>query len=409
MKRVVSNSIIKLLIIVTISFCLRALIQNLNFAHFAGLNPDRKEILIYKDVVAKVNGASLMKPSFNDDYLNDVVDKYIEENACTALDYNVFIMNDERVSMFLDCGVKKLTLYDFPNQKALNLKDLIKDYSVFEQQVRTLLDLKYPSFVSDEVDVSNATYDIRDNELELFYSTEDYGDVSLKINNNEIEDLMNYDMTYDEVYENEEYTLDASKKTIAFSFDDGPSNYDLSIIDALVDAHATATFFLVGNRITSFEKSVNKMIENNMEVGNHSYNHKYMKKMSKTQVEDQINKTNNIYKDLTGKSMTLFRPPYGAINNATLIGTNMPSILWSIDTLDWKTRDKDKIYESIIENAKDGDIVLMHSLYEPTLEAVRMVLPELYKRGFQVVSVGELAEIKGVIFTAGTSYLSIKG
>ena len=408
MKAVLDKSLLKLIIILVLAFGLRALILNLNFAHFIGINPYRKEMLIYKEVFLDKSSNKLLKPSFNDEHLNNIVDQYIEKNKCESLDYDVFIVSDEVVSVFLDCGKKYLTIYDYQNKKKLEVKDLIKDSSTFQKNVKRLLNLKYPTFVSEEVDILNSTFDINEHELELFYSTKDYGDVSVKINNNEIKDLMTYDMQYDDIYENDIFSLDASKPAVAFTFDDGPSNYDLGIIDALEASHAKATFFLVGNRINSFKASINKMIEADMEVGNHSYNHKYMKKMSRSQVEDQINRTNSLYKEITGREMKLFRPPYGAVNNANLTGPKVPSILWSLDTLDWKVRDKDKVYETILENVQDGDIILMHSLYESTLDAVKMVLPELYKRGFQVVSVSELASLKGKILMPATSYIAFR-
>lgn len=408
MKAVLDKSLLKLIIILVLAFGLRALILSLNFAHFIGINPYRKETLIYNEVFLAKSSNKLLKPSFNDEYLNNIVDQYIEKNKCESLDYDVFIVSDEVVSVFLDCGKKYLTIYDYQNKKKLEVKDLIKDSSTFQKNVKRLLNLKYPTFVSEEVDILNSTFDINEHELELFYSTKDYGDVSVKINNNEIKDLMTYDMQYDDIYENDIFSLDASKPAVAFTFDDGPSNYDLGIIDALEASHAKATFFLVGNRINSFKASINKMIEADMEVGNHSYNHKYMKKMSRSQVEDQINRTNSLYKEITGREMKLFRPPYGAVNNANLTGPKVPSILWSLDTLDWKVRDKDKVYETILENVQDGDIILMHSLYESTLDAVKMVLPELYKRGFQVVSVSELASLKGKILMPATSYIALR-
>lgn len=408
MKAVIGKSVFKLIIIFTLAFCLRGLILKLNFAHFEGLNPNRREILIYKDVEFEIGGKKLLKPNFNDEYLNNTVDKYVKQMNCTYLEYDVFITEDEKVSLYLDCGKKSSTLYDYRNKKKLKINDFISNEEAFEEKTKALLNLKYPTFVTDEVDVSNSIYDINERELKLYYTTNDYGDVSIKINNNEIKDLMAYSMEYDDIYENEVFTLDANKPTVAFSFDDGPSNYDLGIIDALTSSHAKATFFLVGNRINSFKNSVNKMIDTGMEVGNHSYNHKYMKKMSRSQVEDQINRTNSIYKELTGREMKLFRPPYGAVNNANLTGPKVPSILWSLDTLDWKVRDKDKVYETILENVKDGDIILMHSLYESTLDAVKMVLPELYKRGFQVVSVSELANLKGKILLPATSYIALR-
>jgi peptidoglycan/xylan/chitin deacetylase (PgdA/CDA1 family) len=82
----------------------------------------------------------------------------------------------------------------------------------------------------------------------------------------------------------------------------------------------------------------------------------------------------------------------------------MPAILWNIDTLDWQSRNAQKVYDSIINDVKDGDIVLMHSLYPSTVEAVKMVIPELYKRGYQIVSVSKLFELKNRTIEIGKSY-----
>jgi peptidoglycan/xylan/chitin deacetylase (PgdA/CDA1 family) len=86
----------------------------------------------------------------------------------------------------------------------------------------------------------------------------------------------------------------------------------------------------------------------------------------------------------------------------------MPCILWSVDTLDWKTRDSESVYNEIINNVKDGDIVLMHSLYKSTAEAVEKVLPELYKEGYQIVSVSKLFELKDKTLEIGKSYTSAR-
>ena len=214
-------------------------------------------------------------------------------------------------------------------------------------------------------------------------------------------------MHYDDAYENEKFELDPNKKAIAFTFDDGPSTYDLYIIDALVASHSTATFYMVGNRMRSFPLSIDKMIKTGMEVGNHTYDHKSLTSLSDAEVKNQITKTNDLFYEMTGHKLTSLRPSYGNINNRVRVQVGMPVILWNIDTLDWKTRNAEKIYNSIINNAKDGDIVLMHSLYESTQKAVEKVLPELYKRGFQVVSVGELAKLKNYDLANGSTVWNI--
>lgn len=219
---------------------------------------------------------------------------------------------------------------------------------------------------------------------------------------------MTYEMHYDDAYENEIYRLDPNKKTIAFTFDDGPSYYDVRIIDALTAAHAKATFYMVGNRMRNFSASIEKMLQAGMEVGNHTYDHKSLTSLSDEQVKEQITKTNAIFYEMTGKNLTSLRPSYGNVNRRVRLQVGMPVILWSVDTLDWKTRNADKIYENIVENAKDGDIVLMHSLYEATVQAVEKVLPELYKMNFQVVGVEELAKLKGYTLDSSSVVGSIK-
>ena len=148
---------------------------------------------------------------------------------------------------------------------------------------------------------------------------------------------------------------------------------------------------------------MSKIVDNGMEVGNHSYDHKYLPSMSKSLILEEINKTNKIFNNLTGKNMTLFRAPYGEVKASYLAETGFPSIVWSVDTLDWQSRNKDKVYAKIM-NSKDGDIVLMHSLYKSTADAVKMAIPELYKKGFQIVSVSELYALKGKTLEAGKSY-----
>ena len=82
----------------------------------------------------------------------------------------------------------------------------------------------------------------------------------------------------------------------------------------------------------------------------------------------------------------------------------MKSILWSIDTLDWQTKDSQNTYNVVIDNVSDGDIILMHEIYEASLEAARMLVPKLKEMGYRLVTVSELAAAKGVPLETGVSY-----
>lgn len=219
---------------------------------------------------------------------------------------------------------------------------------------------------------------------------------------------MTYEMHYDDAYENEIYTLSPDKKTIAFTFDDGPSPYEPELIDFLVKSHSEATFYLVGSRLELFPKSIEAMTKNKMEVGNHTFDHRVLTTLSDEEIKEEITKTNDLYYELTKEKMTSLRPSYGSINKRVLVQIGMPVILWSLDTLDWKSRDADKIAKTILNEVEDGDIVLMHSLYGSTVEAVKKVLPELYKEGYQVTSVSKLAKLKNFNLTGNKIVSEIK-
>ncbi len=376
---------------------------------------DQKEPVIvlssaidYKEVTVENEEGSFARPSFKEESIDAIVDEYIEENSCSYLDYNIHDLKSGRVNIFLNCGTPKNVIYDYKNKKNLTMENLTKKYPEFLKASKRLLNLKYPKFHVDDIDFTTAVYDIKENEIVGYYNSTEYGPVTYHINNNEIKDYMDYPMSYDDAYTNEVYTLDPNKKTIAFSYDDGPSTYDLELIDLLVNSHSTATFFVVGNRINNYPTAVNKLATSGMEIGNHTYDHKSLTSLSTEKVIEEITKTNDLFYAKTGKQITMLRPSYGAVNKRVLLAVNMPSILWSIDTLDWKTRNADKVYEAIMKDAKDGEIVLMHSLYKTTVEATDRAIKSLYKEGYQIVSVGELAKLKGKTLSAGSSYTRIR-
>ncbi len=364
--------------------------------------------LEYKIEPEEDEKSSLTRPIFEDDYLNTYIDNYIENGTCSNLEYDIFELGKGRVNIFLNCGNPQNIVYDYVRKKELSNDDLIAARDQFIETSKRLLNLKYPTFVTDDIIWNETVYDIKSNEIVAYYETNEFGKATYKINNNEIKDLMTYEMQYDDAYENEVYVLDSNKKSIAFTFDDGPSTYDLYIIDALVASHSKATFYMVGNRMKNFPSSIEKMVATGMEMGNHTYDHASLTSLGDAQVKEQITKTNAIFNEMTGRNLTSLRPSYGNVDKRIRLQVGLPVVLWSIDTLDWKSRNADKVYEAIISEAKDGDIVLMHSLYPSTLEAVRKVLPELYKMGFQVVSVEQLAKLKGYNLTPGTTIWNIK-
>lgn len=188
----------------------------------------------------------------------------------------------------------------------------------------------------------------------------------------------------------------AGKKLVAITFDDGPG-YDVteSLIDQLSTRDAKVTFFMVGNRVSKQPNLVKKIFDAGHTIGNHSYSHKSFNKQQPEGYLYEINTTNQLIKDITGQDVIFVRPPYGSYKKSTLENVNMNFVLWSIDTLDWKTRNADAVYNEIINNVEDGDIVLMHDLYPTTVEAAIRAIDYLLENGYAVVSLDEMYRLRG--------------
>ena len=199
------------------------------------------------------------------------------------------------------------------------------------------------------------------------------------------------------------------KKMIALTFDDGPySPVTNRILDVLEKYNAHATFFVVGNRVNSYSSCVKRAVSLGCEIGNHTWDHTSLTTLSGSEVASQISRCNNAVFNLTGVMPSVMRPVGGAYNATVSNNVGMPMIIWSVDTNDWKYRDSQHVINAILNNVKDGDIVLMHDLYASTAAAMETVIPELIARGYTLVTVSELAEYKNQQLKNGQAYTSIR-
>lgn len=198
--------------------------------------------------------------------------------------------------------------------------------------------------------------------------------------------------------------IDKNKKMVALTYDDGPSIYTPRILKTLKENNSVATFFVVGNRVPMYSDTVKKAYDMGCEIGNHTYEHKSLPNLSETEVKRQISKTNKEVKKAIGEKPVVMRPTGGATNTHIKKWVGMPSIIWSVDTLDWKTRNADSTRRAVLNRVKDGDIVLMHDLYSATATASETIIPELVRRGYQLVTVSELAECRGGMKETGAYY-----
>ncbi|MBO4897091.1 MAG: polysaccharide deacetylase family protein [Clostridia bacterium] len=201
---------------------------------------------------------------------------------------------------------------------------------------------------------------------------------------------------------------DPSKPMVALTFDDGPSLYTQSILNTLSANGGRATFFVVGECALTYPSVLQCEEALKMEIGNHSYSHPKLDGMSYNNIRIQLNAADNAVYKAVGHFTHLLRPPNGAKNTNVCAAAGKPIILWSLDTHDWETQNADMICAAVLNNVKDGDIILMHDDYEATAAAVARIVPELRNRGFQLVTVSELASYRGKTLESGVVYTAFR-
>lgn len=305
-------------------------------------------------------------------------------------------------------------IYSYDTKEELEITDLInEDYiEEYNNKIKELIYLKYPKFIGDilsKLDGKNS-YIFKDNELIIYFNEYNIDTdliLYLKVNYNEIYKYLNFTVNLSSEYKNESgYDYDSNKKSIAFTFDDSPNIGKTNrLISILKDNYATSTFFMIGEKMELNKDLVSLVNSSPNEIGSHTYSHKNLNKLDIEEIKEDYLKVNSIYKDITNKELKLFRPPYG-INKDTY--GNMSVILWSLDTLDWKIRNSDYIVNTVLNNISDGDIVLFHDSYNTTIDAVEKLLPILYNKGYQIVSVSTLAKLKNISLNSNQVYYSFK-
>jgi len=204
------------------------------------------------------------------------------------------------------------------------------------------------------------------------------------------------------LFNNEDDTLIVSKsddddiKYIAFTFDDGPSRYTDELLDGLKERDVKATFFLLGCLCERYPETLKRIVREGHQIGNHGYDHRLLTRLKKDEIEFQINKTNEIIKNITGVEPEILRPAYGSYNNRVLKNIKTPIVLWSIDTMDWRYRNSKRIYRNNINKIKDGDIILFHDKFKSSIKGALMLIDELMSEDFEFLTISDLAKVKDI-------------
>ena len=206
--------------------------------------------------------------------------------------------------------------------------------------------------------------------------------------------------------------LDASKTTagvpvVAFTFEDGPGSYTSDLLTPFEEHNVKATFFFTGSRVEDASDQVVRAHDLGMEIGNNTWYQEKISGLEPEMIYSEIEETNTIIRSLTGSNPTLLRPPVGSYDNTVLAQAgSLPLILWTLDPHDKEAVDAQIVYDAIMTNLKDGDVILLHENGVATIDAVKRLVADLQAKGYIIATVSDLAALKGVTLMPATFYNS---
>lgn len=190
------------------------------------------------------------------------------------------------------------------------------------------------------------------------------------------------------------YYVDKTEKVCSISFDAAWGNEQTeTLLDILDENDVKTTFFLVGNWVEKYPDSVKDIADRGHDVGNHSSTHAHMSQISKSEKMKEIEDCNNKIKALTGKTPTLFRPPYGEYDNSVVTASTdckMYCVQWNIDSLDWKDPTPQDMVQRIEKRLCPGSIILLHNGAKNTPEALPHIIKAIKAQGYKIVPISQL-------------------
>ena len=186
---------------------------------------------------------------------------------------------------------------------------------------------------------------------------------------------------------------------VAMTFDDGPHPQNTTrLLDILRARNVKATFYVIGRSVELYPQVVRRTVAEGHEIGNHSQTHRLLSKLGDSELRQEMSRCRDAVVRAAGVQPRTMRPPYGGLlqRQREIVHSEFgyPTILWSVDPLDWKNRNSGLITSRILAGASSGGIVLAHDLHATTVDAMPGTLDGLLRRGFKFVTVSQLLAMK---------------
>ena len=322
----------------------------------------------------------------------------------------IFMHSNTQVGDIIKTNMR-IIHYDINNNQVILLNNYLKEdglsdlsyisyYSLLNELIK--LDLTIDNNIIENITLPTLenynNYEFNESGLKLDFIIKQKNDIKITINlpYSQINYLLKDEYKKEPV---EPYKRDLTqfknKKLIAFTFDDGPSDYTEILLNGLNKYNAKVTFFTLGSRVNYYNEILKRAYEEGNQIGSHTFSHDNLIKLSYNQINNEVNNSNEAIRKIIGVDSTVFRPPYGNVNDLVKMNVNVPIIMWNVDTLDWQYRDKETVKNNIITTVDDGDIILLHDIYLSSVEGALLAMDELYKKDFAFVTIEEMMQLKG--------------
>ena len=198
----------------------------------------------------------------------------------------------------------------------------------------------------------------------------------------------------------------AETKYVALTFDDGPSGrFTRRLLEGLEERNARATFFVCGYRLQQYPDLGDQLLAQGHELGIHGYSHSDMRPLSRREIAQEIMDTEVLLPE--GCEVNFLRPPGGFVTDGVrqvADARNYAIAQWSVDPRDWATRNTAAIESAVVEQVRDGDIVLLHDMSDSSVDAAFAIIDRLKEEGFTFVTLSELADIRDIKIKPGKTY-----
>ena len=206
-----------------------------------------------------------------------------------------------------------------------------------------------------------------------------------------------------------------TEKLIAITFDDGPGAYTAQLLDELAARDVKATFFVSGYRAANYPETLKRMVSEGHQLASHTQNHENLNTLSAAKIADEISRTQDYITAAGGDNPAYIRPPYGNANKTVraqapspLIAAQAPLINWSVDPEDWKYHNADTVCSNILAGSYDGAIILVHDIYQTSVNGALAAIDKLLEQGYEFVTVRDLLLRRGITPEAGVMYYDAK-